>query len=244
MRSRCSSILLSALFVLALPAYAQPENDGADMPPPPPRAKGREVQPGTWRQPEFGSDAEGGSDRPRGRFAEPGQTMKQRGRAGGGMGGGVVGPVDLRSLNLTEDQRQKIQAQRQATVESVKQVRSNLRTVRGQLKDMMFDPNATDAQIKLKRHEVRNLQDKMDELLVNDFLKMRSVLTKEQLSHLSEIKPQARAGKDFSGHGGQGRPFQRRMPGGQFGDKQERFPGPADKGQPQRGPMPGGPEEI
>lgn len=214
MRSKCS--LLAAFFVLAMPVCAQPENDGADMPPPPPRTKGREVQPGNWRQPEpGGSQGSGGFERPPG--GQPGQMMRQRGRAGGGMGG-VVGPIDLRPLNLSEEQRQKIQVQRQATAENVKQVRANLRSVRGQLKDMMFDPKATDTQIKEKRHEVRAMQDKMDELLVNDFLKMRAVLTKEQLGHLAEIKPQAKAGN--LGQGGAGRPFQRRMPGGKFGDRQ------------------------
>ncbi len=223
MRSRCKSILFVAFAALLTvpPVSAQPNSgppdnqpnfDGADMPPPPPRGQGREKQPGSWSQREFGLGQEspngfsrgGGFEGPSGRR---GQMM--RGRGGrmedgprGGMGGGM-GPLDLRPLNLTEEQKQKIQTTRQATAESVRQIRTNLKTVRGELKDMMFDPKASDSQIRNKRQEVRALQDKMDELLVNDFLKMRGVLTKEQLGHLPEAKPQPRSRAGF-GDGGEG----------------------------------------
>lgn len=211
MRSRCNLLLLSTFAfaqVAIIPALAQPEDSGADLPPPPPRAQGREVQPGTWRQPEFNSQPGGGAGRFGGRF---GQGQMMRGRGGGGMGG-VIGPIDLRPLNLTEEQKQKIQTLRQGTAESVKQIRLNLRSARSQMKDMMFDPKATEAQIRKKREEVRLYQDKMDELLVNDFLKMRGVLTKEQLNHLPEVKPQGRSGKGGFAQGDGGHALPRKMP--------------------------------
>lgn len=226
MHSRCKSIsrksilcvafaaLLSVPSVSAQPSGSpdtQPNFDGADMPPPPPRGQGREMQPGTWRKKEFGGG--GGFEGPDGRR---GQMMRgpgagrmadgPRGKMGGGMSGGM-GPIDLRPLNLSEEQKQKIQTTRQATAESVRQIRTNLKTVRAELKDMMFDPKASDAQIRNKRQEVRALQDKMDELLVNDFLKMRAVLSKEQLSHLQEAKPQGRSRAGF----GDGQGFNQRM---------------------------------
>ncbi|MBX9877867.1 MAG: Spy/CpxP family protein refolding chaperone [Candidatus Obscuribacterales bacterium] len=227
MRLRCKSILFVALAALLTvppvsaepgsgPPGNQPDFDGADMPPPPPRGQGREKQPGSWNQRGFGRGQESLNEPPRGDgFEGPGgrrETMRgrgagqmgdgPRGNMGGGMSGGM-GPLDLRPLNLTEEQKQKIQTTRQATAESVRQVRTNLKTVRGELKDMMFDPKASDSQIRNKRQEVRALQDKMDELLVNDFLKMRGVLTKEQLSHLQEAKPQPRSRAGF-GNGGEG----------------------------------------
>lgn len=217
MRSRCNSIIFAAFTVMLSfmpPASAQGpqphEFDGADMPPPPPRGQGREMQPGSWRPKEFseGGENPGGFGRGSGGFGQkrPGQMM---GRQGGGHMGGVIGPLDLRPLNLTEEQKQKIQTTRKTTAESMRQVRTNLKAMRTELKDMMFDPKATDAQIKQKRQELRNLQDKMDELLVNDFLKMRAVLTKDQLSHLPEVKPQAK-GRNMQG--GPDSRMQRRMP--------------------------------
>lgn len=224
MRSKCSSLLLSLAFIAFVPpAFAQPEDDGADMPPPPPRAKGREMQPGSWQRPEsnnFDRPHGGGDNGPPGGFDRPrgGPEQGQFRRAGGGGGmNGMGGPIDLRPLNLSEEQRQKIQAMRNTTAENVRQVRTSLRSLRGQMKDMMFDPKATDTQIREKRREVRALQDKMDELLVNDFLKMRAVLTKEQLSHLPESKPQQRGPRGGFGDGGPGHMPQADR---QFGDRQ------------------------
>lgn len=213
MRSRCKSISRKSILYVAFtalltvpPVSAQPSGspdtqpNGADMPPPPPRGQSREMQPGTLRKREFGGgDGFEGPDVRRGQMRRGARRMADgpRGNMGGGMSGGM-GPLDLRPLNLTEEQKQKIQTTRQATAESVRLIRTNLKTVRGELKDMMFDPKASDSQIRSKRQEVRALQDKMDELLVNDFLKMRGVLTKEQLSHLSEAKPQPRSRAGFA----------------------------------------------
>jgi len=149
---------------------------------------------------------------PGGRSGQGRMMQRRGGRGGAGGMGGVIGPIDLRPLNLTEEQKQKIQTLRQTTAENVKQIRMNLRSARMQLKDMMFDPKATESQIRQKRQEVRTYQDKMDELLVNDFLKMRSVLTKEQLSHLSEVKPQGRGGKGGFAQGNEGRALPKKMP--------------------------------
>lgn len=220
MHSRCNSLLFAAILALACvpAALAQGPNpnefDGADMPPPPPRGQAREMQPGNWRPKDSLENPEGGFVKGGGRQQRPGQAM--RGQGGAHMGGGI-GPLDLRPLNLTEEQKQKIQSTRQTTAENMRQVRMNLRMQRTELKDMMFDPKATDLQIRQKRQEVRNLQDKMDELLVNDFLKMRAVLTKEQLGHLTEVKPQARGRNRFGAGDGIERPgfqtgLQKRIP--------------------------------
>lgn len=212
MHSRCRAKLGLVMFMWALspmvPAWAQDIGEqGAEMPPPPPRAQGFELQPGQRRPNRFGGD-----EPMQRRFRQGGQGRQMR---GGGMGGGFGGPIDLRPLNLTEEQKQKIQTMRRQTAQNMRQVRMGLKEKRMQLKEMMFDPKATDSQIREKRLEVRTAQDKMDELLVNDFLKMRAVLTKEQLGHLPEAKPQPKGQDDFSEHG-PGRnhaPMERGQPG-------------------------------
>jgi Spy/CpxP family protein refolding chaperone len=57
---------------------------------------------------------------------------------------------------------------------------------------MIFSPDATDAQIRATRKEVRKMQDEMEELNLEDLLSIRGVLTAEQRQRLPQIAPGAR----------------------------------------------------
>lgn len=99
------------------------------------------------------------------------------------------GPLNLAPLNLTEVQKTKIQQLRNQTSIKARELRKKLVLTRQEMKDLMFDPNASDETIRSKRKDVRKLQDQSDEVMIDDFLAIRSVLTPEQRKRLPEIKP-------------------------------------------------------
>lgn len=151
----------------------------------------------------------------------PGQGEFRR-RGGGGMGGGMGGggmrgkrmfgrggnqlfgrgPLDLSALNLTEAQKTRIKEIRQQSSPRSRELMKSAQAARMGLKDMMFDPNMTDAQIRAKRAELRKLQDQSEDMMLNDFLTIRSVLTKEQKARLPQIKPQEVGPRGPGGPGG------------------------------------------
>ncbi len=152
----------------------------------------------------------------------------------GGMGGGGFGAgmgkgngrfhagghrLDLTPLNLTEQQKSRIQSLHEQARGQAKEIRKRLALKQIKLRDLLFSPDATDAQILAARRDMRELQDKMDELNVKDMLAIRGVLTPEQKAKLPMIMPGRR--ETAGGPGG--------MPGG---------PG----GMPAPGGMPGGPD--
>ncbi len=156
------------------------------------------------------------------------------GMAPGGMGGGGFGAgmgkgngrfhagghrLDLTPLNLTEQQKSRIQSLHEQARGQAKDIRKRLALKQLKLRDLLFSPDATDAQILAARRDMRELQDKMDELNVKDMLAIRGVLTPEQKAKLPIIMPGRR--ETAGGPGG--------MPGGPGG-----MPGGP-------GGMPGGP---
>lgn len=102
------------------------------------------------------------------------------------------GPLDLSSLNLTDDQKTRIKTQRSKTAPRARELQASIKAKKVEMRDLMFDPASTGKQILDKRQELRALQDEAETLMLNDFIAMRSVLTAEQLKHLPELKPGAR----------------------------------------------------
>lgn len=130
--------------------------------------------------------------------------------------GGMGKPLDFSQLGLTDDQKAKIKAMRSKTQGKAKDLQQSIRDKRLEMRDLLFDPDATEQQIRAKKNELRQMQDQAETLMIDDFLGIRSVLTAEQKQKLPSIKP------DFG------------PPGGKFGR------GPFPPGGPQGGP-PGGP---
>lgn len=110
---------------------------------------------------------------------------------GGGGGANMFGrkALDLTSLNLSPEQKQKIQDIRGQVAPKTRELRKQLNAKRLELRDMMFEANAGDDQVRAKRKEVRQLQDKVEDMQINDFLGIRSVLTPDQRLKLSDLKP-------------------------------------------------------
>jgi hypothetical protein len=54
---------------------------------------------------------------------------------------------------------------------------------------MMFDPSASDDQIRGKRKELWRMRGQMEESQIEDFLGIRAMLTPDQRQKLTELKP-------------------------------------------------------
>lgn len=97
--------------------------------------------------------------------------------------------LDLGPLNLTPEQKDKIQAIRKESSKKAHALRALLKAKRAEMCDLMFDPNASNRQILKARNEARSLHEQADNLMVQDFLAIRALLSPEQMKHLPEIKP-------------------------------------------------------
>jgi Spy/CpxP family protein refolding chaperone len=112
-------------------------------------------------------------------------------------GNRMFGALNFAALNLSDEQREKIKAMREQSSLSAKEYKRVLRAKRQEMKDLMFNPEATDAQIRTKNSQLLSAQNKLQEIAIDDFLSIRSVLTNEQRKRLPEIKPGG-AKKNFS----------------------------------------------
>jgi periplasmic protein CpxP/Spy len=107
----------------------------------------------------------------------------------GGPRADKLGQIDLTPLNLTAEQKQKIQDMRKETGKKVKELRPALKAKRDDLFNATFDPDISEAAIREKREAVRLLHQQVEDLMFEDLMSMRNLLTPEQKKHLAEIKP-------------------------------------------------------
>lgn len=128
-------------------------------------------------------DGQGGGGIRRG-FAGRGGEFGGRGPFSGGKRA-----LDLAPLNLTEEQKSRIQQMRSRTSTRARELRRKLLSGGQELRDMMFDPSASDEMIRAKGRELRRLHEQVEDIKLDDFLSIRSVLTADQRKHLPEVKP-------------------------------------------------------
>jgi Spy/CpxP family protein refolding chaperone len=100
-----------------------------------------------------------------------------------------LGSIDLTPLNLSPEQKQKIQDMRRETGKKIRDLRKALKTKRDELFNATFDPEISEASIREKRDTVRTLHEQMEDLMFEDLIGLRNLLTPEQKKHLAEVKP-------------------------------------------------------
>lgn len=106
------------------------------------------------------------------------------------MGGAFGGHrLDLTSLNLSDEQKQRIKGLRQGNRDRARDVRQALMQKQMQLHSMVFSPDTSDVQIRAMHKEVRRAQDQMEQVNLDYLLSIRSVLTAEQRQRLPQIAP-------------------------------------------------------
>lgn len=120
-------------------------------------------------------------------FANRRGGMRKRPGGGGRQGFGFGGrALDLSQLNLTEKQKSDILALRAKHSEQAKSIQKNLRGKRMELRNMLFSPDLNRKTLQEKRNELRGLQNQMDDIMIDDFLGVRSVLNEDQIKRLAE----------------------------------------------------------
>jgi Spy/CpxP family protein refolding chaperone len=121
------------------------------------------------------------------------------------------GPLDLTPLGLTDDQKQKIAQMHTENATKMRDLLKKRHELSGQMKDTMLGADVTETQIKAKRDEVRQVQEKLEDLRLNDFLAIRALLTPEQKLKLKDVK--IVEGRPREGDGPPGQPPPRRADG-------------------------------
>ncbi|HIK24411.1 MAG TPA: Spy/CpxP family protein refolding chaperone [Thermosynechococcus sp. M46_R2017_013] len=110
--------------------------------------------------------------------------------------GGPRWGANLENLNLTAEQRQRLQAVRQQYQAQMEQTRNQLRTAKEELRQMMGS-NASEDQIRSKHQQVRQLENQLASLRFESMLAMRGILTPQQRQTLATQMQQRRQGNRF-----------------------------------------------
>lgn len=109
-------------------------------------------------------------------------------------------------LNLTADQKQKMQEIRNQFTGRIAQQRQAIRQAQQELMTLMSG-KASPEQLREKHRQVSTLRQQMADLQFESMLQMREVLTPEQRSQLTKLMQERR--ENFRGRPGQGRGPQR-----------------------------------
>ena len=98
-------------------------------------------------------------------------------------------------LNLTAEQKTKLQELRRKFIKETAQLRGELVTKRLELKSLWTDPKADSKAILAKERELRDLKNRMKDKIIQNKLEFRNSLTPEQIEKLGRM-----GGRGF-GHG-------------------------------------------
>jgi periplasmic protein CpxP/Spy len=94
-------------------------------------------------------------------------------------------------LNLSADQKQKMQAVRDRYKDQISQRMQAMRQARQELETMMSG-TANTSQIREKHRQIMGLRQQLEEVRFENMLAMREVLTSEQRSKLAQLMQQRR----------------------------------------------------
>jgi Spy/CpxP family protein refolding chaperone len=97
----------------------------------------------------------------------------------------------IRSLNLTDEQRVQIAQIRRETEEQARQVNQRLRRARRALEEALYTQNADESLIQARTREVADAEAARVKMRSDAELKIRRVLTPEQLGTFRELRRQA-----------------------------------------------------
>jgi Spy/CpxP family protein refolding chaperone len=97
----------------------------------------------------------------------------------------------MESLNLTDRQKQQLEAIRQKYQGQMQSLSEQLRTSQNELRTLMAG-NGSDSEIRAKHNQVANLRQQLGELRFNSMLESRQVLTPEQRQKFSQLMQERR----------------------------------------------------
>jgi protein CpxP len=135
-----------------------------------------------------------------------GMNQMQRGQMGQGMNGrrgkgrfgkhrgGQGGMMKIfKELNLTEEQKEKMKAQKETAIEQIKPLREQMMTEREKLMDLMFNPNASKEQLMAQQDKVSAIKNNMSKIRIEQMSILKEILTPEQKSKLQTLAQEKKA---------------------------------------------------
>ncbi|MFA5858023.1 MAG: Spy/CpxP family protein refolding chaperone [Elusimicrobiota bacterium] len=129
------------------------------------------------------------------RCAGAGQGIMPQGGAGMGDGLGGFGP-DLqklgKKLNLTEDQKSKIESIKRDVQKKVVKIRADVQIAEIDLQELMDKVDVDDKAVLSKVQELHKLRGQMVELTTSALLQSKKVLTPEQRKIINDMRKQMR----------------------------------------------------
>jgi len=102
-----------------------------------------------------------------------------------------------KKLGITEEQHQKLEANRKSQEEVMKSLRAAMQEQRSKLQEALKDPEATRSIVEPIVTEMKSLQAQLIDQRINGIFIAKSILTPEQFAKFNEI-----AGKHFQGKKG------------------------------------------
>ncbi|AGF51479.1 sll0858 [Synechocystis sp. PCC 6803] len=97
----------------------------------------------------------------------------------------------MESLDLTDSQKQQLEAIRQKYQGQMQSLSEQMRTSQNELRTLMSG-NGSDSEIRAKHNQVANLRQQLGELRFNSMLESRQVLTPEQRQKFSQLMQERR----------------------------------------------------
>ncbi|WLT37095.1 Spy/CpxP family protein refolding chaperone [Synechocystis sp. B12] len=97
----------------------------------------------------------------------------------------------MESLDLTNSQKQQLEAIRQKYQGQMQSLSEQMRTSQNELRTLMSG-NGSDSEIRAKHNQVANLRQQLGELRFNSMLESRQVLTPEQRQKFSQLMQERR----------------------------------------------------
>ena len=132
--------------------------------------------------------------------------------AGGNMGGQQMGGPKqgprggggqmFERLNLTAEQKQKLQSVRQQKQGQGQQLHQQIEQKRKALMQYMTQPNASESKALSMSKEIANLQEQAAEMRIQTWFQMKAIFTPEQLQQLQQMRQQVGQRRAQGGGGG------------------------------------------
>jgi Spy/CpxP family protein refolding chaperone len=224
----CLSLTFAIAFSPFTPVALADNNDGATLPAPVKKiqspAPAVRPQPGDDHLPD------------KSKSPDMGPPRNGDGRSGGMMPppqrhGSLMQMLDLTVLNLSDDQKQKIQKLRTDSAIKNRAIQRQLKENTNQMRDVMFDGTSTDAQIKAKSDEMKRSHEQFADSQLEFFLAIRTLLTPEQKLKLKDVRAaiEQRHDDEMERHGDR-----RHWQGPPDGGAGSGSSGPSDKAEPKK----------
>ena len=120
--------------------------------------------------------------------APAGQADSPKEHAGGGRIQGI-----FKQLNLTDDQKQKLEVNKQQVRSQMERIRKAIKEARQQLQSQLMSPTMDMAKVQEAHGQIKALQAQMEDDRLNSILAVRGILTPDQFLKFTALMRQHEA---------------------------------------------------